>query len=29
MSNITGTSALEGTVVDNITGNGPRLIRYI
>ena len=26
MSNITGTSALEGTVVDNITGNGPGLM---
>ena len=26
MSNITGTSGLEGTVVDNITGNGPGLM---
>ena len=26
MSNITGTSGLEGTVIDNITGNGPGLM---
>ena len=26
MSNITGTSGLDGTVIDNITGNGPGLM---
>ena len=26
MSNITGTSGLEGTLIDNITGNGPGLM---